>query len=468
MDAWLIWLAAALLLVVLLSTAASLSLRLPSRARLAEKMEQLGRKGELRHLLEHRIQLLLATAILRAVALLSFALVLVEGLRTSDAGEFSFNTYLWAFVIALLGVLVFGIAIPSAWARYAGESLLIASLPVLHGLRHVLYPLVAPLLALDWMVRRLAGVRDGDEENDADGMEQEILTVVSEGEARGAVDEEEAEMIESVIELRDTQVDRIMTPRTDISAVPRDVSFVQLKDLIREKGHSRVPVYDDTVDNIVGVIYAKDLLQVADAGSFDAAAIMRGPIYIPESKQTRDLLHEFQEGKGHMAIVLDEYGGTAGLVTIEDILEELVGEIFDEYEAQHRRVHGRRGRAHAHRRAERRPRHRAARERRLRDDRRFRVQLTRQDSRARRGVRPRQRQDLRNRRRPTKDQAPAPAPHPPEDQRPRNRLTAPTEHTKGRRVMRSCNLALSVPSRKKRADCRDPRGFRRPGSCRCW
>ena len=332
MDAWLIWLAAALLFVVLLSTAASLSLRLPSRARLAEKMEQLGRKGELRHLLEHRIQLLLATAVLRAVALLSFALVVFEGLRTSNAGEFSFNTYLWAFVIALLGVLVFGIAIPSAWARYAGESLLITSLPVLHGLRHVLYPLVAPLLGLDWVVRRLAGVHDGDGRNDVDGMEQEILSVVSESEARGAVDEEEAEMIESVIELRDTQVDRIMTPRTDISAVLRSVSFAQLKDLIRQKGHSRVPVYEDTVDNIIGVIYAKDLLQVADAGSFDAAAIMREPIYIPESKQTRDLLHEFQEGKGHMAIVLDEYGGTAGLVTIEDILEELVGEIIDEYE----------------------------------------------------------------------------------------------------------------------------------------
>ncbi len=333
MDGWLIWLAAGLLVLVLLSTAAGLTLRLPSRARLVERMERQGRKGELDHLLEHRMELLLATATLRAGALLSFALVILEGLHRSTA-EFTFATYLWTFVIALLGVLVFGIAMPSAWAKYAGESLLIASLPVLHGLRYVLYPLVAPLLALDWLVRRLAGVGDKDQENDADDMEQEILNVVSEGEARGAVDEEEAEMIESVIELRDTQVDQIMTPRTDISAVPKDVSFGQLKDLIREKGHSRIPVFEETVDNIVGIIYAKDLLQVPEPESFDAAKSMREPIYIPESKQLRDLLHEFQEGRGHMAIVLDEYGGTAGLVTIEDILEELVGEIVDEYEAQ--------------------------------------------------------------------------------------------------------------------------------------
>ena len=93
-----------------------------------------------------------------------------------------------------------------------------------------------------------------------------------------------------------------------------------------------MPVYEETIDNIIGIIYAKDLLHVTDPESFDTAGIMREPIYIPESKQTRDLLHEFQEGKGHMAIVLDEYGGTAGLVTIEDILEELVGEIVDEYE----------------------------------------------------------------------------------------------------------------------------------------
>ncbi|MFH0982542.1 MAG: hemolysin family protein [Planctomycetota bacterium] len=333
MGTWLIWLAAGLLLLVLLSSAAAFALSLPSRARLAERMELQGRKEEFQRLLEHRAQLLLATGALRAVAVVSFALVVLEVLRCG-VGELSFVTYLSAFAVALLGILVFGVAVPSAWAKYAGDSLLLTSLPVLHGLRYLLYPLVVPQLALDWLVRRLAGAQDRDEAHAAGEMEQEILSVVSEGEARGAVDEEQKEMIESVIELRDTRVDRIMTPRTEINALPKDVSFQQLKDLIREQGHSRVPVYEETVDNIVGVIYAKDLLQVTAPEAFDATRIMRQPIYIPESKQLRDLLHEFQEGKGHMAIVLDEYGGTAGLVTIEDILEELVGEIADEYEAE--------------------------------------------------------------------------------------------------------------------------------------
>ncbi len=330
MGSELMWLAVGLLLVVLLAMTASLSLRLPSRARLAEKMEQLGRKDELQRLLQHRTQLLLAAATLGAIASVTFVLVVLELLH--GEGELSIRTYAWTFAAALLGILVCGVALPTAWSKYAGEALIIAALPVLHALRYLLYPLVVPQLALGWLVRRLAGVQDQHEVNAADDMEQKILDMVSEGEARGAVDEEEKEMIESVIELRDTQVDQIMTPRTDIQALPKDVSLAQVKELIRETGHSRVPIYEETVDNIIGVLFAKDLLQVTDPESFDVAQVMREPFYVPESKQLRDLLHEFQEGKGHMAIVLDEYGGTAGLVTIEDILEELVGDIADEYE----------------------------------------------------------------------------------------------------------------------------------------
>jgi putative hemolysin len=331
-GSWLVWLAGGLLIAVLLSTAASLSLRRPSRARLAEKMELLGRRDELERLLQHRGQMLLATATLRAVSLLSFVLVVTGVL--SGGRELTFGVYAEVFGVALVGLLIFGVAIPTAWAKYAGESLVIAALPVLHALRYVLYPLVVPQLAMDWVVRRLAGVHDRHEGDAADVMEQEILDVVSEGEAHGAVDEEEKEMIESVIELRDTQVDQIMTPRTEIIALPKSVTFAQVKECILETGHSRVPIYETTVDNIIGVLFAKDLLQVTAPQTFDAAKVMREPFYVPESKPLRELLHEFQEGKGHMAIVLDEYGGTAGLVTIEDILEELVGDIADEYESE--------------------------------------------------------------------------------------------------------------------------------------
>ncbi len=332
MGSWLVWFAGGLLLAVLLSTAASLSLRQPSRARLAEKMELLGRRDELQRLLKHRGQMLIATATLRAVSLLSFVLVVTEVL--SGGRAMTFGAYVEVFGVALVGLLIFGVAIPTAWAKYAGESLVITALPVLHALRYVLYPLVVPQLAMDWVVRRLAGVHDRHEGDAANVMEQEILDVVSEGEAHGAVDEEEKEMIESVIELRDTQVDQIMTPRTEIIALPKHVTFAQVRECILETGHSRVPIYETTVDNIIGVLFAKDLLQVTDPVPFDVAKVMREPFYVPESKPLRELLHEFQEGKGHMAIVLDEYGGTAGLVTIEDILEELVGDIADEYESE--------------------------------------------------------------------------------------------------------------------------------------
>ncbi|MFQ5413887.1 MAG: hemolysin family protein, partial [Phycisphaerae bacterium] len=238
-----------------------------------------------------------------------------------------------SIVATFLIVLVFSHAIPNAWAKYSGHWLVVAFLPVLHGVRVVALPLIVVLKVFDPLVRRLAAVPALDAKAYADEMERQILDAVSEGERHGAVDEEEKEMIESVIELRDTPVEKIMTPRTDVVAIAKDSDLASAKELIRVTGHSRIPVYDDTIDTILGVLYAKDLLQLDTASSFDPTRVMRKVSFIPETKHVRDLLHEFQEQKVHIAVVLDEYGGTAGLVTIEDILEELVGEIVDEYEA---------------------------------------------------------------------------------------------------------------------------------------
>jgi putative hemolysin len=150
----------------------------------------------------------------------------------------------------------------------------------------------------------------------------------------GVVDEEELEMIENVLELSDTTAQEIMTPRTDVIAVNVNDDLQAVLDTITNAGHSRIPVYEDNIDNIIGLIYAKDLL--AEIGksneSFTLKDRMRPAFYVPETKPLRELLHEFQNQKLHISIVLDEYGGTAGIVTIEDILEELVGEIVDEYE----------------------------------------------------------------------------------------------------------------------------------------
>ena len=334
MDDPFLWVALVVLTaLLLLASTVSFVLRMPSRTRLGDVLAKTGRERELKRLVESLPQLTLANGILRSGSTVGVVLVvfaLVEG----GQAEPTWVRYAGSFAAAWALALVFGVAIPGAWARYAGEGLLAVLLPVLHGLRVVLSPLVAFLRLFDGLVRRLAGVPLQTAQSQAADLEREILNVVSEGEMHGAVDEEEKEMIESVIDLRDTPVEAIMTPRTDIIAADKNITLSGLKELIAESGHSRIPVYEETIDTVLGVLYAKDLLRLDPDQPFEAAKVMRSALFIPETKLLRDLLHQFQEQKVHIAVVLDEYGGTAGLITIEDILEELVGEIVDEYESE--------------------------------------------------------------------------------------------------------------------------------------
>jgi CBS domain containing-hemolysin-like protein len=157
------------------------------------------------------------------------------------------------------------------------------------------------------------------------------------------VNEEQKKMIEGIISFRDQQVSQIMTPRTDVIAVDVNAPLGEVRDKILKEGLSRVPVFEGTLDNIVGILYAKDLLKFLDTANVGAEAeppkvkievrkIMRPPLFVPPTKPLHDLLREFRIQQVHMAVVLDEYGGTSGLVTTEDILEEIVGDIADEYE----------------------------------------------------------------------------------------------------------------------------------------
>ncbi|UCC30390.1 MAG: HlyC/CorC family transporter [Phycisphaerales bacterium] len=331
MGDWVIWLGLMVLVALTLFATLNLALRLPSRVRIAEQFEKAGRAAAFEDFVAVRPRYMLATAVLRAVATLALLLVALYSVDTADPSARVVDTIV-ACVVALALVLIFGVAIPNAWAKYAGESLIVRTLPLLAAVGFVCYPVIIFLELFDPLVRRLSGVPVRDAKSFADELEQEILNAVSEGERHGAVDEEEKEMIESVIELTDTRVEEIMTPRTDVVAVRKDADLDTVLEAIRVKGHSRIPVYDRTIDTILGVLYAKDLLQRKEDAPFQLTAIMRKGLFIPESKLVRELLHEFQERKVHLAVVLDEYGGTAGLVTIEDILEELVGEITDEYD----------------------------------------------------------------------------------------------------------------------------------------
>ncbi|MCL6518809.1 MAG: hemolysin family protein [Armatimonadetes bacterium] len=166
--------------------------------------------------------------------------------------------------------------------------------------------------------------------------EEELKMLVEAGEEEGVLEEEEKEMIHSIFEFTDTVVRKVMTPRTDMKCVEVNASVDELLDVIIRAGHSRVPIYEDTVDNIVGVVHAKDLLRALheNGKKVNIRELMRPPYIVPENKKVDELLAEFKKSKIQMAIVVDEYGGTAGLVTIEDILEEIVGDIMDEYDVE--------------------------------------------------------------------------------------------------------------------------------------
>lgn len=166
----------------------------------------------------------------------------------------------------------------------------------------------------------------------SDNVEQAIIEAGREG----ALQADEGSMLLSILHLDELQVQDIMTPRTDITAVESTSTIAEAVEAITESGHSRIPIYLDNRDNIVGVVYSKDLLREAlrpESHSLPVGSVMRQAFFVPETKNVLELLNEFKTKKTHMAVILDEYGGTSGLITIEDVLEEIVGDIEDEHDA---------------------------------------------------------------------------------------------------------------------------------------
>ncbi|MGH7777807.1 MAG: hemolysin family protein [Candidatus Dormibacterales bacterium] len=164
--------------------------------------------------------------------------------------------------------------------------------------------------------------------------EQELMTILHVSEEQGVIEEEEREMIHGVISIGDMLVREVMVPRTDVTAVERTATLDEVTNVIRTKGHTRIPVYEGDLDHVVGTVHAKDVLLLFGRGrrEFNMDEVLRPARFTPEQKKVDELLHEMQEEKVHMMIVVDEYGGTAGVVTLEDLLEEIVGEIRDEYD----------------------------------------------------------------------------------------------------------------------------------------
>jgi CBS domain containing-hemolysin-like protein len=245
-------------------------------------------------------------------------------------------------VVEMLGMIVllttFGEVLPMTLAvKYPERVLAIVGRPVA-WLSALLTPVRAMLGGLTSLTVQLIG---HDRQGQPELSEEELRTLVDVGASEGVVEREEREMIHKVFELEDTLVRSVMVPRTDMFCLDVETLVDEILPALREHLHSRVPVYEGSLDVIVGILYTKDLLPYLTGlpPDFDLRARLHPPYFVPESKRADALLQEFQAKKLHLAIVVDEYGGTAGLVSLEDLLEELVGEIADEYDEPERLIH---------------------------------------------------------------------------------------------------------------------------------
>ena len=235
-------------------------------------------------------------------------------------------------VLALV-TIVFGELVPKALALANAERFALAIAGPFELLEKLLGPLVRLLEAITNAIARPLG---GEQTDRYQISMEELKILVERGGQQGVLEAEEEQMISAVIELSEGRIHEVMVPRIDVTAIPVDTSMSDAVDTILREGHSRIPVYEESIDNIMGILYAKDLLPYLkdNAAPPELRPLLRIPLFVPESMSVDDLLHELQRRKVHIAIVLDEYGGTAGIVTIEDLLEEIVGEIQDEYDVE--------------------------------------------------------------------------------------------------------------------------------------
>ncbi|MFB0524729.1 MAG: hemolysin family protein [Phycisphaerae bacterium] len=312
----------------------TIALRMFSHVKLQQALKAANKENLTDSLVRDAEKLILTCSLYRLIFNMCILLLLVAVFARLHSAKLTIGDYALAFIIAMAVFSVFSLAIPHAWAKYAGEKILSRTYKLLILLAVVASPILYVFRLYDGLVRRLSGVAQTTPEEQQEEKQEEFLNGLEQQRTEGVLDKEEQEMIESVLELSETTADEIMTPRTDIVAVEVNCDLQTILETINTAGHTRVPVYKDNIDSIVGLIYAKDLLTEIgkNPADFKLRGKMREAYFVPETKPLRVLLHEFQNQKQHIAIVLDEYGGTAGIVTLEDILEELVGEITDEYE----------------------------------------------------------------------------------------------------------------------------------------
>jgi len=331
LPSWAFWGAALLLFLVQFAlSVAIVSVNSLSRVALHRMSAELGpRLAFLAGMQETQSTHRLAASLLRQLSLLGATLLVVLG---AESAGWSYPTVFGVAVACLLGVLLFDAALARSLALWDSRRSLRATAFLVRLARVLLFPLVVPL----GRILKVIGDRPPtpDEQREEE-QEEEVEALIEVGEREGLLEAAEGAMMRGIVDLDETRAREIMTPRIDIIALPADSTVAQARRRLLDAGHSRLPVYRDKIDNVVGVLHARDLFQAWEDGKEQAPVTdyLRPVIHVPEQMSAADLLAEMRT-KTKIALVVDEFGGLSGLVTLEDLLEEIVGEIRDEHEQE--------------------------------------------------------------------------------------------------------------------------------------
>jgi len=333
---WQFVLLAVCLLLAGLASAAETALTSLGRIRIRHLAEEGNRSAQLlQHMLSNPGDFLSTILVVNNVAVIVASTVTT--LLTIKLAEFSHAEAITTAALSFF-ILVFCEITPKTIAIRHAESWALRLARPVRAMSWLLGWLVRVLSSFPPLVMRVFGAQP--DRKSPFVTEEEIRFLVGTAEEEGVIEEDEEQMIHSIFEFSETTAREVMVPRVDIKAVEAETPLKEVIDLMLQVGHSRIPVFEETVDNIIGIVFDRDLFKYLRENAFDIPLrdAVRPAYFVPESKKVDDLLRELQKNRVQMAIVVDEYGGTAGLVTIEDIIEEIVGEIQDEFEAEEDQV----------------------------------------------------------------------------------------------------------------------------------
>ena len=259
------------------------------------------------------------------------SLMTLLSLRLLPKGLPSYQAGLLATGVMTISLLMFGEITPKNFAKNNAERFALATINQIYAITRVLKPLVIVFRAAAYGIMRMFG-EDLSQEEPLAVSDEQIETLIDASEERGLIDAQDGEMIRRILDFDEMTAEQVMVPRTEVQSIEVRTSPAKAREIVAKDGHSRFPVYDRIPDNIVGTLYAKDLLLEVDNPRPTLHGLLRPVYYTPTTKPINVLLREFQRERVHLAVVIDEFGGMAGIVTLEDILEEIVGEIEDEYD----------------------------------------------------------------------------------------------------------------------------------------